>query len=180
MENKYLKMALTNFSEALMCPLDESWDATYRHIDNGSLDLSKLKEEIDSALDDDQFNWLQIAKDAELLEGKSIDNYTNTEIKYHVLDLLYDELFPERIPGKQLITKAAINAEKILKKNLEKNNHWIDCNELYSQIKIHPVFERVQRYDMRKILIEISNIEVLPESYEKFHATDFVRLKSIS
>ena len=72
-------MALTNFSEALMCPLDESWDATYRHIDNGSLDLSKLKEEIDSALDDDQFNWLQIAKDAELLEGKSIDNYTNTD-----------------------------------------------------------------------------------------------------
>ena len=73
-----LKRVLSTFREDLWLPFEDSIGCINVEIDNGTIKQEKLKEEFNNSINNSHFNWLELARETQLLI--SPDNYSNIEI----------------------------------------------------------------------------------------------------
>lgn len=91
--NKYdiLKTVLFPFQENLDLDHEQRYDLFTNNIVNGFVNKDELKSEFQNALSDQNFDWLQLAKESELFIEP--EKYTNEEIKEYVKSLIRSYLY---------------------------------------------------------------------------------------
>ena len=174
MNTKHLTKALGFFSEKYMYLKEESFDELDRNIENGTLNLDQLRLEFRHALKNNDFDWIQLAKNTELLER--IDNYSSRDIKIHAMVLLYDKVFPNKAATQKELLEASAEVENILKEHAKNNNNWVSFNEIFPHFNNDPRFSRIREHDLWKLIPNIENVDRYLENYEKQYALNYIRL----
>ncbi len=174
MKTKNLAMALTEFSEILLSPIEGPYDAMDRSVDSGILDLDQLRLEFTAAVESTDFDWMQFARDIELLEW--IDNYNGREVRIHVMDLLHDRLFPDKAATQQELSEAATEVRNFLKARAEINDEWVNSSELYVHLNKDPRFARIREHDLKKLVLIVAEIQCYFEGDKKRHALNLLRI----
>lgn len=146
MREKYnnLILALAQFAEDMWIPYEDSIGSIEVSAKGGMIDKEKLIREFDSALLDDDLNWVQLATESELFI--SLDEYENAELKEHVQNLLTLYLHPELELTSEVMSSLEEKILSILESKSNKNEDWVSSKELLSIIRDSPQFSEVANY----------------------------------
>ena len=82
-------------------------------IGGGMIDLEELKQELQTAIDDPNFDWKELAKESQLF--MSLEDYKTEELREHVQNLLVPFIQPES----QLTEEQSNIFEQVLVKALK-------------------------------------------------------------
>lgn len=91
---KNLAAALAIFTEEYDLSIDQNIASLDSSIEQGYIDKDKLKEELNLALNDSNFNWLDFAVETRLLVY-DLENYTSDKVKEYCKRLIWDYLYSE-------------------------------------------------------------------------------------
>ena len=153
-KNETLHRALSAFMEDLWLPFEDSIGCIENEIKKKSINRNQLIEEFETVINDDNFNWQNLAKDSQLLITP--EAYENFEIRNYVKWLLQDYLFPEKQLKPSLIQELNDDVQIILKKS-ENDNTWMFSYDLYNVLKTEGKYQKLEYYNLWKL--NFKNIE---------------------
>jgi hypothetical protein len=93
-EFKNLAAAFNIFTEEYDLCLDQNIASLDLSIKQGYIDEAKLKEELNVALDDPSFEWVNFATTNRLIVY-DIEKYTNEKVKEYFKSLVWGYLYPK-------------------------------------------------------------------------------------
>lgn len=143
-----LILALANFAEDWWLPYNDSVSMLNNAIDNGMIIQPDLLKNFVEAIDDVNFDWVNIAKESQLLINP--EEYTNFEIKDYANLLLYDYLIPEKIITKEELDELNISDENLLQKYTS-NDGWMLAYDLFNELKKEDRFINLEYYNLWKL-----------------------------
>ncbi|MEQ9425854.1 MAG: hypothetical protein RJQ09_15625 [Cyclobacteriaceae bacterium] len=97
MKDRFKNLAATFsiFTDEFDLSLDQNLGSLDLSIQQGHINKQGLKEELDLALSDPKFEWLEFAKENRLIVIE-IDNHTDESIKKYFKSLVWDYLFSDK------------------------------------------------------------------------------------
>ncbi|MCC9019406.1 hypothetical protein [Flavobacterium lipolyticum] len=143
-----LILALAKCAEDWWLPYDDSIGMINNAIDNGMINKRDLVKNFIEAVNDVNFNWMDLAKESQLLITP--EAYRNVEIKNYVKLLLYDYLVPEKIITKEELDNLNKTVENILQK-YTLNDGWILAYDLFDELKEQDQFTDLEYYNLWKL-----------------------------
>lgn len=95
MEGKFknLAAAFNIFTEEYDLSIDQNVASLDLSIQQGYIDASKLRDELNAALNDPVFKWLDFAIENRLIIY-DLENYTDEKVKDYFKSLVWDYLYP--------------------------------------------------------------------------------------
>lgn len=143
-----LILSLSKFAEDWWLPYKDSMDLLLDAIDRGIIDKRCLNDDFIKATSTVDFNWIDLARESELLINPEI--YSHIEAKNYVNFLLHDYLFPESVLDKEKINELNSAVEDILKKN-DSNDGWMYSYDLFDKLKRLEGFVDLEYYNLWKL-----------------------------
>jgi hypothetical protein len=148
MINENLFSALTIFSEEIDLDNDQRFGLLTSNINSGYINFDELKNELNVALSTKEFDWVGLAKRANLLVN--VELYNNLELANYIKGWLWDYLYPEKILTESDLEKLAMEVKTLLQKCNE-NNEWIFSYDVYQTLKNKVEFDDLEYYNFWKI-----------------------------
>ncbi|MBF4516604.1 hypothetical protein IRZ71_09620 [Flavobacterium sp. ANB] len=146
--NENLILALAKFAEDWWLPYNDSISMLSNAIENGMISKRDLVKNLIEAINDVNFDWIDLAKESQLLIIP--EAYTNKEIKNYAKFLLYDYLIPEKIITKEELDNLNIAVENLLQKHTS-NDGWILAYDLFDELKKQDQFVDLEYYNLWKL-----------------------------
>lgn len=143
-----LILALAKFAEDWWLPYHDSISMLSNAIDNGMINKTDLVKNLIEAINDVNFDWINLAKESQLLITP--EAYTNVEIKNYVKLLLYDYLVSEKIITKEELNNLNLAVENLLQKHTS-NDGWILAYDLFNELKKQDLFIDLEYYNLWKL-----------------------------
>ena len=143
-----LILALAKFAEDWWLPYNDSINMLSNAINNGMINKGDLVRNLIEAINDVNFDWINLAKESQLLIIP--EAYTNVEIKNYVKLLLYDYLVPEEIITKEKLDDLNMAVENLLQKHIS-NSGWILAYDLFDELKKQDQFIDLEYYNLWKL-----------------------------
>lgn len=168
-----LKTALFPFQEEMDLDDEQRYHLLEGNVSGGYLKLNNLKQELKEALNKEEFNWIEFAKDNSLLVSPSF--YNRNEIENYVKMWLWDYLYPEKVISEEQIDQLRDNVVTILKEHFE-NDGWVFSYDLYDTLKEDEKYKDLEYYNLWKLDFYDSDIEREPIE-EKFQEIGYLRYK---
>ncbi|WP_422091803.1 hypothetical protein [Tenacibaculum ovolyticum] len=157
---KNLTRSLGVFMEDLWIPFSDSIGIIQGEVKTGVISFPELRNEFEYCIHKTDFNWLQLAKDTQLLIEPN--NYSNVEICNYVKWLLYDYIFPDKILKNNYIVKLSQEVIKILEERFEPND-WVSSYTIYDILILKSDFNNLEYYNFWKIefgkIIELKQVK---------------------
>lgn len=146
--NENLILALAKFAEDWWLPYNDSISMLNSAINNGMISKVDLVNNLIEAINDVNFDWIDLAKQSQLLILP--EAYTNVEIKNYVKLLLYDYLVPKKIITKEKLDDLNITVENLLQKH-KSNDGWLLAYDLFDELKKQDEFKDLEYYNLWKL-----------------------------
>ena len=151
-ERENLLRVLSAFMEDLWLPYEDSLGSISVEIKGGMIDKEVLKQELQTAIDDPDFDWKGLARESQLF--MSLEEYKNEEVREHVQNLLTLFIYPElglTDNQKDTFEQALVN---VLKSKETVNDGWMTSSELLELVNRMEPSLNAQSYHLWQLYLD--------------------------